>query len=161
MQMKLLSGFKTMMHNTFCTLINNKWLFLSWRCLDHWQASFFWYLRATWTRLLLQSWTKIFKLFSFLLLFLNFKSFKIFELSVKACLNPGQSLIGFPVVLLDGKPKMILTLCWFCPLVPQSCDPWTGSLWVCLGFFFKHKRVTLQCGNSISRSSWKKCRMEK
>lgn len=24
MQMELLSGFKTMMHNTFCTLINNK-----------------------------------------------------------------------------------------------------------------------------------------
>lgn len=38
MQMELLSGFKTMMHNTFCTLINNKWLFLSRHCLDHWES---------------------------------------------------------------------------------------------------------------------------
>lgn len=78
---------------------------------------------------------------TFLLLFPNFESFKIFELSVKACLNPGQSLIGFPVVLLDRKPKMILTLCWFCSLAPQSCDPWTGSLWVCLGGFLSTKEL--------------------
>lgn len=60
-----------------------------------------------------------------------------------------RAAIGFPVVLLDRKPKRILTLCWFFSLAPQSCDPWTGSLWVCLGVFFSHKRVTLQYGNSI------------
>lgn len=76
MQMELLSGFKTMMHNTFCTLINNKWLFLSWRCLDHWQTSFFLVLARNMDT---TAFTELDENLSTFFFFITFPKFRIFQ----------------------------------------------------------------------------------